>query len=131
MRALFLLALLSVLTSCTKNNSDCTSIEYNKAFIAEVGEQYCVDDKNYVRIDKVDNQLCPCNADCIWEGEFIVNMSVTADGKSYEYSFGSSEKTIDEEPFDFFKLKFLSITPNSCDSDVQKDFRVGFILEKD
>jgi len=56
---------------------------------------------------------------------------VTADGKSYEYSFGSSEKTIDEEPFDFFKLKFLSITPNSCDSDVQKDFRLGFILEKD
>ena len=130
MRVLFFLALLISLASCSKNSSDCTSIEYNKAFIAQVGEQYCVDDKNTITIDKVENQLCPCNADCLWEGEFILHVSVNADGTLYKYSFGTSEKTIDNEPFNYFKLKFLSITPESCDNEIQKDFRVRLVLEK-
>lgn len=116
--------------ACDKTDSNCTSIEYNKSFTAEVGERYCVDDNNYITIDKIENQLCPCNADCVWEGEFILHLSVTADGVSHTYTFGSSAQSIDVQHFDFFKVKFLSITPDACDSEVQKDFRVGFVLEK-
>lgn len=131
MKAFIFLVFLTLLMSCSKNDSSCTSIDYNKSFMAEVGEVYCVDDKNTIKIDSIDNQLCPCNADCIWEGEFILHLSVTADAVSHSYSFGSSETTIDIQPFDFYKVKFLSITPFACDSEIQKDFRVGLVLEKE
>jgi hypothetical protein len=130
MKASIYLVFLTLMISCNKNDSSCNSIDYNKSFIAEVGQVYCVDDKNTIKIDSIQNQLCPCNADCIWEGEFILHMSVTADAVSHSYSFGSSKTTIDIQPFDSYRVKFLSVTPNACDSEVQKDFRVGLVLEK-
>lgn len=131
MKASIFLVFLSLLISCSKNDSSCTSIDYDKSFIAEVSEVYCIDEKNTIKIDSIENQLCPCNADCVWEGEFIIHMSVIADGVAHSYSFGSSAQTIDIQPFDSFKVKFLSITPDACDSEVQKDFRVGLVLEKE
>ncbi len=130
MKASIFLVFLTILISCNKNDSSCTSIDYDKSFIAEVGEVYCIDNDNTIRIDSIENQVCPCLAQCVWEGEFIIHMSVTADGVAHTYSFGSAPETIDIQPFDFFKLKFLSITPNGCNSNIQEDFRVGFFLEK-
>ena len=131
MKASIFLVFLTLLISCSKSDSSCTSIDYNKSFIAEVGETYCIDEKNTIKIDSILNGLCPCDAICIWEGEFIVYLSVKADGVSHSYNFGSSETTIDIQPFDAYKVKFQSITPDACDSQIQKDFRVGLVLEKE
>lgn len=73
-------------------NTECNSISYNTTISALVGQKYCIDDANYLIIDAIDNQLCPCNADCFWEGEFILKMKVAATGKEYTYEFGSSER---------------------------------------
>jgi hypothetical protein len=127
---IFFLIILSVVSCKKEENTECTAIKYNTPFIASVGQKYCLDETNFVVIDEVDNKLCPCNADCIWEGEFILKMKVLSSGKEYIYEFGSSVQTPDIQPFDDFNIKFLSITPNECDVNIQKNFKVQLKIEK-
>lgn len=123
--------LLSVFSCSKDETSQCLQITYNKSFIASVGTQYCIDEKNYIVIDSVDNQLCPCFFDCIWEGEFILKMNVFADGKGYIYDLGTSSNTPDIQPFDDFKIGFVAISPNECGAFTQEKFKVELILKKD
>ncbi|MBK8628077.1 MAG: hypothetical protein IPN86_21700 [Saprospiraceae bacterium] len=131
MKQIIFLLIIATAISCKKDeNTECNSISYNTTISALVGQKYCIDDANYLIIDAIDNQLCPCNADCFWEGEFILKMKVAATGKEYTYEFGSSEKTPDIQPFDDFKIRFISITPNECDVNNQKNFMVELKIEK-
>jgi len=128
-----ILLILSVITlfACSREEQNgCENISYNTSFIATVGQKYCLDDNNYIMIDSVFNELCPCNAICIWEGEFILKLKVMADTKEHNFKIGSSENTPDPHPFGEYKVKFLSITPDKCDSEIQKDFRVGLVIKK-
>lgn len=131
MKYLIFTTVIILIFSCTKaTNSDCETIRFNDKFQAKVGEKYCVNDSNSLTIKSIDNQLCPCNADCIWEGEFILDLEIIAEGKQYSYQLGTSSFTPDIQPFEDFKVKFLDISPDTCDFDIQKDFRVDLLLEK-
>jgi hypothetical protein len=117
--------------SCSKgSNNNCQTINFNDKFQAKVGEKYCVNDENSMTIKSIDNQLCPCNADCIWEGEYILDLEIIAEGKQYSYQLGTSNATPDVQPIENFKVKFLSISPDTCDFEIQKDFRVDLVLER-
>ena len=127
-----LLVIIIANLGCNKQEANnCINIQYDKNFVAEVGKQYCLDQDNYIFIKEVKNSLCPCNADCFWAGEFILTMCVLANGKLFDYEFGTSDTTPDLPLFDDFKINFVSITPNSCDSNVQKDYRVTLVLKKE
>jgi hypothetical protein len=131
MKQIIFLLIFVFALSCKKDEvSDCTAISYDTPFIASVGQKYCIDETNYVLINEVHNQLCPCNADCIWEGEFILKMDVLASGKEFTYQFGTSSKTIDIQPFNDFLITFISITPDECDVNIQKNFKVQLKIEK-
>ncbi|MBK9735442.1 MAG: hypothetical protein IPO92_10900 [Saprospiraceae bacterium] len=132
MKMYVLLVIMSVALGCNKQEANnCIDIQYNKNFVAEVGKQYCLDQDNYIFIKEVQNSLCPCDVECFWEGEYILKMSVLANGKLFDYDFGTSNSTPDLPLFDNFKINFVSITPNSCDSNVQKDYRVTLVLKKE
>lgn len=131
MKYLILAAIFTSVFSCSKGtNNDCQSIEFNNKFEAKVGVKYCVDDDNSLTIKSIDNQLCPCNADCIWEGEYILDLAIVAKGKQYSYQLGTSNATPDIRPFEDFKVIFLAISPDTCDFEIQKDFKVDLVLEK-
>jgi hypothetical protein len=127
---IFILIVISVFSCKKDENTECKNISYNTPFVAVVGQKYCIDESNSITIDTVENQLCPCNVLCTWEGEFIFVMKVKASGKEYKHEFGSSIKTPDNQLFDDFKIKFLSITPNECDVNNQNDFKVELKVEK-
>ncbi len=132
MRYLIFAFMLLSIVSCSKDEtSQCLQITYNKSFIASVGKQYCIDEKNYIVIDSVDNQLCPCGVTCIWEGEFILKMNVFADGKGYIYDLHTYPNSIYIQPFDDYKIGFIAITPDECDAFTQEKFKVELILKKD
>ncbi|MBC7884501.1 MAG: hypothetical protein H7X99_03455 [Saprospiraceae bacterium] len=126
---MWFILLLSIF-ACNKEDVTCTDINYNKAFTAEVDKKYCIDDENFILITNIENALCPCDVVCIWEGEFLIHMTVSADGTLHEYILGSSGQIPRTPTFDSFRIKFLSITPDACDSGVQKDYRVGLEIEK-
>jgi hypothetical protein len=118
--------------SCKKEeNIECEKISYDTSFTAVVGQEYCVDDANYVVIDSVVNQLCPCNADCFWEGEFILKMSGMASNNDFKYDLHTSSLIVDVQPFNDFIIQFESLSPDTCSAFTQKDFRVRLMLEKD
>mgnify|MGYP003591800663 CR=1 FL=1 len=131
MKYVILTVVIISMFSCSKgSNNNCQTINFNDKFQAKVGEKYCVNDENSMTIKSIDNQLCPCFADCFWEGEFILDLEIIAEGKQYSYQLGTSSATPDIQPFEDFKVKFLKISPDTCDFEIQKDFRVDLVLER-
>lgn len=131
MKYLIIVFTFVVFFSCKKDeNTECTKINYNQAFTASVGTTYCIDENNSIVIDSVANQLCPCNVVCVWEGEYSLRLSVTADGKNYQYNLGTSLMTPDVQPFNDFTIEFLSISPFKCEADIQSNYRVEMKLKR-
>ena len=55
-------------TACV--GEDCLS--YNMSFEVNEGKSYCFDDGLIIEITSISNSYCPCNAQCIWEGEAVI-----------------------------------------------------------
>lgn len=81
---IILIALTISIISCGKND-DCIDVAYDTAFTIEAGESYCFSDDMSITIENLDNQFCPCNAVCVWEGQMEVEMTITIDGEEYDY----------------------------------------------
>lgn len=126
----FIIAFITVVSCHNDDLNECTKVEFNNSFITKVGKKYCINDTDYLLIRSIDNQLCPCDALCIWEGEFIINMKVVIDSIEHIFDFGSSRGTVGKLPFHDFNMIYESITPHKCDAFTQEDFRVIFKLEK-
>ena len=88
----FLIALFAILTflSCDKSNLECNDIDYGKLFIVEANNIYCLPDGNYLEVKELDNQFCPYNFACLWEGEMIMYFSLNFDGQEVDSYIGSS-----------------------------------------
>ena len=56
-------------------------IQYGTPFTIEAGITYCQADGSQLVINQFTNSICPCFADCIWEGEIQVEATlIDADG---------------------------------------------------
>jgi hypothetical protein len=127
MKASIFLVFITLLMSCSKNDSDCNSIKFNNSFTAKGGEYYCLDDKNYISIDSVN--ICPCSSYCYWPYEYGLHMTIVSNGiENKEFVF-ATENTAKTSVFETFKMKFITINSLSCDDDVN-DVRARFKLEK-
>jgi len=88
LNSLLILALSVTIISCSKKD-DCIEVQYNTSFKVESGESYCFPDDMSITIESLDNEFCPCDVGCVWEGQMEVEMMITIDGEDYEYTYYS------------------------------------------
>ena len=117
---------------CTSGDlSNCEFVKYGIEFQAKVGTKYCIDENNYIKIREVRNELCPCGVTCFWEGQYVLELEVMANGKNYNFSKGSSNKVPDTSEFKEFNINFVKILPvYNCTNVSQKDYTVTLTLVK-
>jgi len=75
-----LLALMGSLSSCGGDEEDCER-SFGINIRIEEGQELCLSDGSTLFIDEISSSYCPCNVDCLWEGEANVLMRrIYADG---------------------------------------------------
>ncbi len=75
-------------SSCDEEgNGDCFEISYGQIFTAEVGDKFCLPDGSEVKIEQLNNMLCPCNVMCSWEGEIVAQLTFTFNEEILEYEY--------------------------------------------
>lgn len=83
--------------SCSKSDS-CTEVSYSEAFKIEADESYCFDDGTELQIRSINNEFCPCEAVCIWEGQMTVDMTWTFPGQDpLEFIHNGASTVANEE----------------------------------
>lgn len=115
---------------CQKNDNSCKSVEYLVPFTLKKGDNACFVDGTELVLKGVIDSRCPCDAICIWEGEFSLTFDVTIGNKHHEYTFGSSEKTPDNPPFTTPKISFQSVLPSECEQTDSDNYTFTFLVEK-
>ena len=70
----------------------CKLVEYDVPITLVEGESYCFPDGWSFQAE-VSNELCPCDADCFWEGEVAVNSKWLSRGVELSRRTGSSNNT--------------------------------------
>jgi len=89
-----------MLQSCTQSG-DCTEVEYDTAFTIVADETYCFPDGAELLINGFNNEFCPCNVDCVWEGQMTLDVEWTDD------SGNISEGTIAAHPTNMIESEDL------------------------
>jgi len=87
-KSILLLGFGLLVASCSKKD-DCIEVQYDTSFKVESGESYCFPDDMSITIESLDNEFCPCDVVCVWEGQMEVEMMITIDGEDYEYTYYS------------------------------------------
>ncbi len=68
---------LSILTSCGDPDSEslmCTEVDYDTAFSIQADNSYCFPDGVVLSVTALNNEFCPCDAICFWEGQMTIDM---------------------------------------------------------
>jgi len=95
------------------SESDCGNA-FGTPFDIREGRTYCLTDDTSIVIDEISESYCPCNADCIWEGEAQVTLRrVSPDG---EETFTIHEVRNEDDP-SWLRIHEVSIT-EACDPDI-------------
>jgi len=101
---LTILALGFLCTACNKDGNDTSSLEcqdvnYSSAFSIEANNKYCFPDEVSLTILDIKNEFCPCFANCIWEGEMVIDMQwILASGETTIFSFHQAATINDSLP---------------------------------
>jgi len=114
MKYLLLIIMLITILSCD-NDEDC-GVVYDEPFEIESGQSYCFQDDTELRVISISDSYCPCDVDCIWQGEAVVEAQLI-DGSSVE-SFMIHEIMIEANP-SFARISSIETT-ESCDPDISK-----------
>jgi hypothetical protein len=94
-----------LLFSCQKEpiskvQIDCIEVEYNASFTVFLDDEICLPDGSSFTIKKINDEFCPCDALCKWEGELKVIVETTnLEGEKSTFAFGSA--TYQLRPFLF------------------------------
>lgn len=131
-RVFIFLTVVLVLNACSRTKETaCTEIAFNTEFSAVVGQTYCLDDDNQFTITEIRNELCPCNIQCFWEGQYILVLDAVADGKSFKTQKGSSRNVPSILPFDEYDFKILEVLPEyTCVDAPQSAYKVRMVMTK-
>lgn len=97
MKSGYILILIILLFTACGSSDDCIEVNYDNPFIIEINQDYCLPDGTVLQAEAFVNNYCPCLAECIWEGELVIEMLI---GGS-PYSFHSTDMiNMEEAPFD-------------------------------
>jgi len=107
------MGLLIALVSCTDSMPECIDAEYGNDFEFKLDDEICLQDGTMILVAGIDDARCPCNVECIWEGEFIFELEIS--NGTVEETFLLNEKSEMESPVNF-SLDFLDVRLISEDS---------------
>jgi len=82
----FTICLLSFISflSCSKQD-DCQVINFDQLFQFQEGDIFCLGTDIEIQIKTVEDQRCPCEVVCVWEGEFIYELIITSNSEEEKY----------------------------------------------
>ena len=107
-----LISLCATFISCTEN---CDIQNVGTPFQVVEGETYCFTNNRSVEILEISDSYCPCNANCVWEGEATIRAN-------FFESDGSVNEVIIHETLVDQNVKDLEIAlvtkTEQCDPDV-------------
>ena len=103
---------LIIFLSCNKQE-DCQVIDIDQLFQFQEGDIFCLGTDIEIQIKTVDDQRCPCDVVCVWEGEFVYELIITSNSEEEKYSL--NEK-IENEATILTGLTFSDIRLVSDDS---------------
>lgn len=98
---LLVLLLGLALVSCSDGDEKtCTDVTYSTEFTVASGSSYCFPDGIELAITTLNNEFCPCNVECIWEGQMTIDMVWTlADGTMLDYKYlAAPQSQVSNEP---------------------------------
>lgn len=121
-KVLLTIAGLSLFLSCSKEEPNCEDISYNQEFVFKNEDVFCLPDGIELTISNIEDARCPCDVICVWEGEFLFELSIT-DGQNTEVYI--LHEKIENEDLQLFNLQFDNILflsdEDSCDNPVPLD----------
>jgi len=97
---------LTLFTSCSEQIIDnggitaCKEVDYGDVFEMELNEAVCFPDGNEMILKVVEDQFCPCEAVCIWQGELVIILEATeSNGEKKLISLGSESLELSDPLF--------------------------------
>lgn len=112
----FALIFMSLLISSCGKDSDCTEVDLGETFEFQESDVICIDDTYELTITKVEDERCPCFANCVWAGEFLFRASIT-DGNTTNDILIHEESLVTQPETNIFDLSFANvalITKDDC-----------------
>ena len=104
MKYLFL-TLALIFTACSDDSDgqdgNCKEVEYNDQFEIKPDFCYLFDDGVELRISALNNEFCPCDVICVWEGQLKIDMEWIFGGDeilTYTYNAGGGVMSNDTLP---------------------------------
>jgi len=101
------------LISCS-SDSDCAN-SFGTPFEVREGRTFCLPDNSSIVIDEISESYCPCDAQCIWEGEaVIVFRRITEDGEETTVTIN---EIMNQDNPDWAAITEVLVT-EACDPDI-------------
>lgn len=116
MRYAIFFALMLLLSSCSKQIRDCSTVSYDESFTIELNQKYCFSDGNYIIIKAFKNEFCPYLAYCKWEGQMTLGFEAEMEGQIYNNWIGSATNKYilkEEEQYETVLSNIIFLTPSS------------------
>ena len=95
--------------SCQKETVGCNDVEYATSFKIKQGYKYCFADGNYFIVEEMRNEFCPCNGECVWEGEMILKYETMVNTQIISKTVGSSNNTDSVFISNQYFIKFIDV----------------------
>ncbi len=109
--------------SCTKDEG--CEVTYQTQFNIEDGKEYCFPDGSILSILEITNSYCPCDVQCIWQGEAVVKANWSdPDGSVEEILIHEIQR--DQNPR---WIEFSSVKSSSDCAPVVEEFKIR-VVEK-
>lgn len=125
LKSIYLLFFAGVLLSCSDVMHDITLEE---TFVAQVSHTYKIKNEILFRIDRVEDSRCPLRAQCVWQGEAKVFLSIDQP-VSIDTVFSTTENKFSIQNYSF-ELIDVSPYPEVPDGIKMKDYRITMIVKK-
>ncbi len=142
MKQFFLLSLLAFMlgsAACDKNDSGIT-FELDKPFVAgyDVSVPWVNDPGVTVRFDKtVEDSRCPIDAECVWAGRAVVEVTFTQGGTSETKSLATGEYSgtaySNTATFGNFTVELLHVlpAPKASHPIAQDEYQLELVVRKE
>jgi len=96
-----------LLVSCNKDDSEsqarqvCTEVTYGQVFEMIIDDAVCLPDGNEIVLKVIEDQFCPCDHLCIWQGELQIMLEVAnSAGEKRLVSVGSESFDVTDPIFE-------------------------------
>lgn len=93
----FFMLWVTVLVMACSSEEDCDR-PFDRPFVVEKGATYCLPDGARLTIEDITTSYCPCNANCVWEGEAVISATwLTSDGVAHQLRIHEVQEEVNPE----------------------------------